>query len=246
MNRQQQIAENNEILRGVVGSTVHGTAISGQDDRDEMGVFIEPEVNVCGLQSCDHYIHRTQPEGVRSGPGDLDLTMYSLRRFCGLAAQGNPYILLLLWLPSYINQTEIGADLVAMRQSFISRNAGERFLGYLTAQKMRMTGERSKTVSRPELVAKYGYDTKFAMHALRLGFQGEELLTYRTISLPVQEPNLTVLRAVRCGEIPYADAVERIERQEIILRHLIEKDRSNADLFEINRFLVKAHFAHWM
>lgn len=50
------IATQNEILRGVVGSTAHGLAISGQDDRDEMAVFIEPPENVCGLSPCDHYI----------------------------------------------------------------------------------------------------------------------------------------------------------------------------------------------
>jgi hypothetical protein len=30
----------------------HGTAIDGQDDRDEMGVFVEPPENVCGLTLC--------------------------------------------------------------------------------------------------------------------------------------------------------------------------------------------------
>ena len=44
----------------------HGTAIEGQDDRDEMGVFVEPPENVCGLTPCDHYIQRDQPDGVRS------------------------------------------------------------------------------------------------------------------------------------------------------------------------------------
>lgn len=32
-----EISRTNEILRGVVGSTAHGTAVDGQDDRDEMG-----------------------------------------------------------------------------------------------------------------------------------------------------------------------------------------------------------------
>ena len=101
---ERTIAFDNEILRGVVGSTAHGTAIEGQDDRDEMGVFIEPPENVCGLTPCDHYIQRDQPDGVRSQPGDLDLTMYSLRKFCRLAAHGNPSVILLLWLPSYISK----------------------------------------------------------------------------------------------------------------------------------------------
>jgi hypothetical protein len=36
------IAEQGMILRVQVGSGVHGTSIAGQDDRDEMGVCLEP------------------------------------------------------------------------------------------------------------------------------------------------------------------------------------------------------------
>ena len=40
-----------------------------------------------------------QPEGARSGAGDLDLVIYSLRKWARLAAQGNPTVLLLLFVP---------------------------------------------------------------------------------------------------------------------------------------------------
>src|SRR5882724_10492594 len=43
------IAEKGMILRVQVGSGVHGTSISGQDDRDEMGVCLEPAEFVTGL-----------------------------------------------------------------------------------------------------------------------------------------------------------------------------------------------------
>ena len=35
-----------------------------------------------------------------------------------------------------------------------------------------MTGEVGAHTNRPELVAVHGYDTKFAMHALRLACRG--------------------------------------------------------------------------
>lgn len=158
MTTTKETALNNEILRGVVGSTALGTALEGTDDRDEMGVFIEPARNVCGLTPCDHYIYRDKPEGVRSEAGDLALTIYSLRKYCRLAAQGNPSVLLLLWLPEYLVQTPLGADLVAGRQVFVSREAGQRFLGYLVSQRMKLKGEKAHTVNRPELIEKYGYD----------------------------------------------------------------------------------------
>jgi hypothetical protein len=77
----RDIAVRGEILRSVVGSGVHGIAIEGTDDHDEMGVFVEPPGSVVGLRGpadhyvggpADHYVYRTQPEGARSGPGDTD------------------------------------------------------------------------------------------------------------------------------------------------------------------------------
>src|SRR5579862_6075212 len=43
------IAEQGMILRVQVGSGVHGTSIAGQDDRDEMGLCLEPPQFVTGL-----------------------------------------------------------------------------------------------------------------------------------------------------------------------------------------------------
>ena len=235
----------NTILRGVVGSTAHGTGLDGHEDRDEMGVFVEPRAAVCGLSPIDHYIYRTQPEGVRSGPGDLDLTMYSLRKFTRLAVAGNPSILLLLWLPEFITRHPIADRLIAMRQAFISREAGERFLGYLVSQRMRLTGERAKTVSRPELVAQFGYDTKFAMHALRLGLQGAELLTTRNMSVPVREPDRSVLLTVRRGEVTFAEALALINDAETRLRALVDACDWTVDRAAVDAFLVDAHFEWW-
>lgn len=50
------IAEESTILRCLVGSTVHGTAVEGQDDRDEMGICIEPPEYVIGLKPFEQYI----------------------------------------------------------------------------------------------------------------------------------------------------------------------------------------------
>jgi predicted nucleotidyltransferase len=241
----KDIATKNEILRGLVGSTAHGINIVGQDDRDETGIFIETPANVCGLMPCDHYIWRTQPDGVRSGPGDLDLTMYSLRKFCKLAEQGNPSVMVLLWLPKYIVLTDAGQELIRVRDAFISRNAGERFLGYLVSQKMKMKGEKAHTVNRPELIEKYGYDTKFAMHALRLGFEGVELLTRRSLTLPVAEPNLSTLRAVRTGQFKFLEILQLIDETEIKLRSLLQDCNWKSDRVRIDDLMVKMHLEYW-
>ena len=213
------IAEAGMILRVQVGSGVHGTSISGQDDRDEMGICLEPARFVTGLARVprgideedrevdfEQYQRHTvwdEPGGLanRSGAGDLDVVVYSARKWCRLALAGNPTVLLALFVPDdeVVFRNEVGAELVANAHRFVSRLAADRFLGYLRSQKAAMTGAVGAHTNRPELVAVHGYDTKFAMHALRLGVQGTELLTTGRITLPVPEPDLSFLRAVRRG-----------------------------------------------
>lgn len=241
----REIAFKNEILRGLVGSTAHGTGIEGQEDRDEMGIFVEPPENVIGLTPVDHYIHRTQPEGMPSGPGDLDLTYYSLRKFVRLATNGNPSVIHLLWLPEYLKNSDIGRDLIKLRGEFISREMGQRFLGYLRGQKAKLTGERSKKVSRPELVDKFGYDTKSAMHAARLAYQGLELIEKRQLTMPVPEYARSQLLDIRYGRMSFKAAMDLIEDVEDELKLAIDKFERRVNRTAVDRFLIDAHRHHW-
>jgi hypothetical protein len=224
------IAENGMLLRVQVGSGVHGTAVSGQDDRDEMGLCLEPPQFVTGLARVpngtggadpsvrfEQYERHTawdRPGGVaeRSGAGDLDVIIYSARKWARLALAGNPTVLLVLFVPDdeVVFRNEAGAELAANAHRFVSRLAATRYLGYLKAQKAAMTGQRGAHTNRPELVAVHGYDTKYAMHALRLGLQGIELLTTGRVTLPVPEPHRAYLRSVRRGEVPLAEALDAI------------------------------------
>jgi hypothetical protein len=56
-----------------------------------------------------------------------------------------------------------------------------------------------RRVNRPELVEAHGYDTKYAMHALRLGYQGLELLEAGRVTLPMSERERSTVMAVRLG-----------------------------------------------
>lgn len=174
----REIVERGTILRATVASTVHGLHHGGQDDRDEMAVFIEPPEYLIGharargirggMYGFEHFVERTQPEGVRSGPGDLDLVAYSLRKYVRLALKGHPTILLLLFVPEELTlvETELGRELRELRPALLSQRAGRGYLGYLRGQKERLLGTRGqKRVNRPELVEAHGFDTKYAMHA---------------------------------------------------------------------------------
>ncbi|MFJ1461814.1 DNA polymerase beta superfamily protein [Nocardia sp. N2S4-5] len=207
----EEIARAGTVLRAQVGSGLHGVT-TGDDDRDEMGVCIEPPEYVIGLSKFEQFQWRTQPEGVRSGTGDLDLVIYSLRKWARLAAAGNPTVLLLLFVPEHeiVESTAVGRDLQAHPERFLSRQVAARFGGYLVSQRDQLLGLKSKKhTNRPELVALYGFDTKFAYHMIRLGLQGVELLTTGRITLPMPEPERTWLRALRRGEHTKEEALDR-------------------------------------
>jgi uncharacterized protein len=69
--RAREIAERGLILRTTVGSVVHGLSYPGTDDRDELGICVEPPEYLLGFRRFEHFVYRTQPEGAPSGPGDL-------------------------------------------------------------------------------------------------------------------------------------------------------------------------------
>jgi predicted nucleotidyltransferase len=246
--RAEQIALDHLILRTTVGSVVHGLSNPGTDDRDEMGVCIEPPEYLLGFKRFEHFVYRTQPEGHPSGPGDLDLTVYGLRKFCVLALKGSPTALLPLYAGGehLLVSTPAGEELRTLAPSFVARSTGRAFLGYLTNQRRGLTGERHATRTR-ELSKLHGYDTKYAMHALRIAYQGIELLSTGRITLPVPEPERSELRSVRNGELALDDVLERIDASTVQLEELATDGSIPAkpEVARVDEFLVRTYRAAW-
>lgn len=247
-HRARTVAEEGTVLRSLVGSTVHGLANAGTDDRDEMGVCVEPPEYVLGLRRFEHFVFRTQPEGAPSGPGDLDLTIYGLRKYARLALKGSPTTLLLLYAPdeAIVERTAIGEELQALAPAFVSRRTARAFLGYVEAQRRGLTGERHATRTR-ELSAEHGYDTKYAMHALRIALQGQELIGTGRITLPVPEPDRSRLMAVRRGEVPLATVLDELAGAVAALERLAATADvpPEADAAAVDAFLASAYERFW-
>lgn len=247
LETEREIAEAGLILLCQVGSTVHGLNLPGTDDNDEMGVCIEPPTHVIGLRQFEQDVFRTKPQGVRSEHGDTDRTIYSAKKYCRLALGGNPTILLTLFAPR-LSVTDLGEQLQDLAPAFASRAAGRAFLGYATQQRQRLTGERGqKNVSRPELVDKYGFDTKYAMHMLRLGFQGIEYLETGRLTLPMPEEERAFVFAVRKGEVELNDVLTKAGELEQRLEDLLETSPLPAkpDYDTVNEWLVDSYRTFW-
>jgi uncharacterized protein len=243
------IADAHTILRVQVGSGLHGIAIPGTDDRDEMALVCEPPEYVIGLRKFEQYEYRTQLNHVRSGPGDLDFIAYSLHKWAKLAATGNPTLLLLLFAPDseVLHAEWPGHSLRAQRSMFISRGAGDRFIGYLERQRDRMLGILSQRTNRPELVALHGFDTKFGAHAVRLGIQGVELLSTGKITLPIPHPDRAYLIGIREGKHSKDEVLAVIEmlREKLVELRATSELPEHADYDRINRWLPEVYRQWW-
>ena len=234
------------ILRAVVGSRALGLE-TPESDTDEMGVCIEGIEEAMGLDMPFEQFVRTGPDRIREGP---DLQIYGLRKFLKLALSGNPTILLLLFIPTekLLKWDARGSHLRDLAPYIVSKEAGKAYLGYMQAQRMRLTGERGqKGINRPELVAKYGYDTKYAMHVLRLGMQGMELLKTGRISLPIPEPDRSYLRSVRDGALQYNDVLTEAGELEADLKDAIDTSPlpEHPDRPYVQDWMVSMYLENW-
>lgn len=254
-DKHREMAERATILRVPAGSTLHGLHVPGTDDRDEVAICIEDIGAVLGFSEFEQYIYRTaaEREGKHDAPsraGDLDLTIFSLRKFLRLAMQGNPQILQCLFVPPSLClvRDARGAQLQELAPLIVSRQAGSRYLGYLEAQRQRLLGERGqKKVNRPDLEAKHGFDTKYAMHILRLGFQGVELMTTGRLTLPMNERDRAFVYATRQGDVPLQDVLTRAGELERQIKDLLDDAPIAAEPAreEIEAWMVSMYWENW-
>lgn len=238
------------ILRCEVGSTVHGLGVAGTDDRDELGICIEPVEYVIGLRHFEQFVYRTQPTGERSQPGDLDLTIYGLRKFASLALKGNPSILLLFNVPDdkCIVRSEVGDEVRRSASLFASKKAGAAFLGYIQQQRQRLVGERGQmNVNRPELVKRYGFDTKYAGHIIRLGFQGIDYMTTGHFPIPMPASQRDLILSVRTGGVSKNEVLTMAGELEAELKEAIDSSPlpDLPDYDAVNDLLVSAYERVW-
>jgi predicted nucleotidyltransferase len=181
----------NVLLAGVVGSTAYGLA--GPDsDVDRLGAYAAPTIQFHGL-------HPPVGKAASIVGHDPDVTYHEAGKLAALCLGGNPTVTELLWLDRYEIQTELGADLVDIRSSFLSaKRIRDAYFGYATAQFHRLltTGQfQSKMRKR---VSKHG------RHLLRLLDQGHELYATGRLTIRVCDPQRYVDFGERVAEDPEA------------------------------------------
>ena len=102
-------------------------------------------------------------------------------------------------------------------------------------------------MNRPELVEAHGFDTKYAMHAARLGHQGLELLETGRLTLPMPEPERSRVMAIRTGERTFEETIAEIDEVEQRLAEALERTPlpPEPDRAAVDRFLIQAYRRAW-
>jgi hypothetical protein len=157
-----------------------------------------------------------------------------------------------IWSP-VIHATDEGRELRALAEAFVGRHVIPRYRGYMRSQAERLLGTRGgghgrrEGGQREDLVVEHGYDTKYAMHCARLGFQGLELLETGRLELPMGGEPADWLRAVRRGDVPLAAWWQRALDLDARLGAGAEDARipPGPDRPRIERYSIETHRAIW-
>lgn len=229
------------------GSELHGAKVKDTDDLDIYGVFLEPPELVLGLEKAEFYVWSTAGNERRNGPDDIDICLYSLRKWSGLAAKGNPTALHFLFAGNYAHDQETWKKVRLRKDVFLSRQAAAQFRGFADTQVRRLQGiGTGKKGQRHELIGEHGYDIKAAMHIIRLLNEGIELMRAGTITLPRPEKNLLI--TIRTGKY---GSLERVLNLANSLFLELERAQSESklpeevDRAEISNLVSRTYLEYW-
>lgn len=226
----------------LAGSRLYG--IDGPDsDYDYIGALVEPPEYVIGLRS-----HSGQHgfEQHRFSGDNFEGQIYGLRKLVGMFASGDPTSLCTLFADPIIDEFGLCTD--EFRSMVLSAQSGKRFLKYMEAQRKSMINQRSKTAQRQDLIDTFGFDTKFAGHLIRLGYQGHEFLSTGKLTLPMKSNERTVVKAIRHGlwsEDAVIDLAEFLfSGLETLLAQTSLPDQP--DWEAINKWVIKQYEVLWL
>jgi predicted nucleotidyltransferase len=237
---QQQL-----IMAFIGGSQAHGAKLGATDDTDWYGLYIPPSDKVLGLEREEHFVFTTGGKFGGNGPSDVDVCLYTLIKWAGLAAKGNPSALHFLFAPLEFT-TETWKRVAARPEIFLAKGHVKPFLGFADDQMKRLLGQKGqKNIHRAELERTHGYDTKYAMHVIRLYGEAKELMKDGHITLP--RPNRDELVEVRKGKYSLAQIQElgmQLESEALAAQSTSPlPDRVDRDA--ISKLLADIHLQVW-
>lgn len=206
-----------QIFLGLVGSRGYGVHFP-DSDWDRMGICIEPIESVLGLGTFEQH----QPE-----EKDGQTTIYGLKKFLRLILKGTPNATELLWTPTTVRTEPYTSELMGLRSKLVSKKTLKCYAAYMQGQINKLKSGRGRLgENRPELIAKHGYDTKFAYHIIRLGLMGQVLGQTGRLYMPLDPYHTEIVMNIREGRWN----LDRLHKSAEAMRNGIEHYIQNSNL----------------
>ena len=209
------------ILKVVIGSRAYGLETE-DSDTDYRGVYLPPAELQWSLFGVPEQLENDATQEC----------YWELQKFVTLALKANPNVFEVLYSPLIELATPLGRELIAMRESFLSRVAYQTFNGYVLSQFKKLQADL-----RNHGAVKW----KHVMHLIRLLLSG--ICTLRHGYVPVRvEEHRDQLLAIKRGEVTWHE----VETWRLSLHREFDQALSATQLPErpdyerANAFLVSA------
>lgn len=169
---------------------------------------------------------------------EYDIHVYGLVKFFQLAAENNPNICDCLFVSDncLVHCDNIGRLIRQNRKLFLTRHCFHKFTGYAFNQ-LKKLRTMNKKESRAEMFEKYGYDTKYASHLVRLALECQDILIEHDLDL---QRHSEILKSVRRGDWTLEEVETWFKDRELTLNRLYTEStlRYEPDWPELTRVLL--------
>jgi uncharacterized protein len=209
------------IYRCVMGSQAYGLDTE-ESDVDRRGIYLAPAELQWSLFGAPEQFEDNAAQAV----------YWELQKFLTMALRANPNILECLYSPLVEKTTPLAAELLRLRQRFLSQMIFQTFNGYALSQFKKIEQDlRNQGEVR----------WKHAMHLLRLLITGAATLRQQRVPVRV-EAHRDRLLEIKTGSVPWREVdAWRRELHGDFERALAETTLPERPDYEaVNRFLLKA------
>lgn len=246
--------KDNVVYEVLTGSMAYGNA-TDNSDWDIYGVCIPPKRIVfphsngvvIGFDKDYEKFNQFVKHGVfdQYNGREYDFTMFNIVKSYSLCADNNPNMLDTLFVPHHcvLHSNNIGQHIRESRHKFLSKKAWHTFKGYAFGQ-LKKAKSQNREGKRKEIVDKYGYDTKFASHIVRLIGEVEQILEEGDLDLL---RNKEIIKSVRRGDWTFHQIEQWFIEKEVALESLYHKSDlpHKPNMKEIKKVLLECLDMHW-
>jgi predicted nucleotidyltransferase len=208
------------LYRCVVGSQAYGLSQEGSDI-DRRGFYLPPADLHWSLAGVPDQLETEHEE-----------VYWEIEKFIRLALRANPNVLECLYSPLVETCAPLAAELIGMRQIFLSQYVHRTYNAYVLSQFKKLEQD----------LRNHGQIRwKHVMHLIRLLLSGVEVLKHGFVPLRVDAYRDRLL-AIRCGDVPW----EEVEHWRLSLHKQLDDALTSTPLPEhpdyerANDFLIRA------